>query len=319
MGSSHSAFAFAAALALSPLIFGGSLAFAADPQVTGDKAKAKEWADTAASRFEATDYAGALAAMDEAEKHFRAPTFLELRAQALEKLGRLVEARAVYEKLAAWELPTDCPPVWLEVKKAAPERIRALDRRIAKLTIVVEAEGYSVTLDQKSLSAAELASPIAVDPGVRVVVARSPSGAELLREVQLRIGATERVTIKAYPSDPVPSGIGKTPGFVALGLGSAGLVIGGIFGGLAVAKKGEVLSGIEGCGGACSAGEKARLDGVLGEARTFAGVSTGGFVLAGVGAAAATTLLVIGGRRGKEEGAPVVRITLGSVSISGRF
>ncbi len=316
------------ALLLTALLFGApASALVAEPRAlageaapTGDKAKAKEWADTAASRFDAGDYAGAVTAMEEAEKHFRVPPFLQLRAQALEKLGRLLEARRVYQVLAAWAFPSDSPPVWFEAKSDAQDRIRALDSRIPKLTIVVEVTGHSVTLDGKSLSAAELGAPIAVDPGEHTVVARSAEGVESRQVVKVRIGASERVTIKSYPGEAASPGIGRAPALAAFGVGAVGLALGAIFGGVALSKKDEVLSGIEACGPlGCEKDEKARLDGVLADSKTFAGVSSAGFVLAGIGAAAGVTLLVIGSRGAKEATPPAVRITLGSISFAGRF
>src|SRR5262249_41665526 len=94
------------------IIAGAAPALADAPAVTGDTDKAREWAEKASQRFDAGDYRGAVEAMQQAERHYRAPTFLQVRAQALAKLGRLVEARDVYRTIAEWDLPENAAPVW---------------------------------------------------------------------------------------------------------------------------------------------------------------------------------------------------------------
>ncbi len=291
---------------------GASFAEPAPP--TGDKEKAREWAEKANERFDARDYAGAVDAMSEAEKHYRAPTFARLRAEALEKLGRLVEARDVYRSIAAWDLPPNATPVWVETKSEAPGRAAALDARIPRLLILADGTPPPVTLDGAPLRADMLGTPVPRDPGKHILLA-GEGAAAVRREVNLREGATERVTV-AMSGGQGPR-IGSAPAVAAFSAGAAGLLLGSILGGLAASKKDEVLTGVDNCGGACAAGEKVRLEGVLTDARAFAGVSTAGFVIAGVGAAAGVTLAVLSRTGGA--GSPSIRVTTGSISLSGRF
>lgn len=289
-------------------------ASAEPPPPTGDKDKARQWADQASERFEAGDYRGAVDAMLEAERHYRAPTFARLRAEALEKLGRLVEALDVYRSIAAWDLPPDAAAVWAQAKAEAPGRVAALEARIPKLVVVAQGSTPPVAVDGAPLPPELLGQPVPRDPGEHTVVA-GDGAAAVRRAVVLKEGTTERVTI-AVSGGPA-SRVGAAPAVAAFGAGAAALLAGSLFGGLAASKKGEVLTGIDACGGACSSGEKARLDGVLGDSRAFAHVSTAGFVIAGVGAAAGVTLLVLS--RAGGAGSPSIKITTGSVTFSGSF
>lgn len=302
------------ALVLAAILLAARAAFAEpSPPPTGDKDKAREWAEKASQRFDAGDYASAVEAIREAEKHYRAPTFAKLRADALEKLGRLVEARDAYRSIAEWDLPPSAAQVWIDAKNGAPARVAALDGRIPKLVVVVEGTP-PVTLDGASLPDRMRGVLMPLDPGKHIVVA-GEGAAAARREVVLKEGATERLTVSAPPQ--AGARVGAAPLVAAFGVGVAGLLAGAIFGGLAAGKKGEVLTGVDDCGDACTAAEKVRLEGVLSDAGVFANVSTAGFVVAGVGAAAGATLLVLS-RRGDGAG-PTVRITMGSISLSGSF
>ena len=76
---------------------------AAEPD--GDRALAIKWANKAQDRFDAGDYQGTIDALREAQKHARPPTFAVLLAEAHEKLGKLLEAEAIYQLILEMKLP----------------------------------------------------------------------------------------------------------------------------------------------------------------------------------------------------------------------
>ncbi|MEZ4443290.1 MAG: tetratricopeptide repeat protein [Polyangiaceae bacterium] len=87
---------------------------------------------------------------------------------------------------------------------------------------------------------------------------------------------------------PIPetsSGMGPVPAIIAFSVGGAGLMIGGIFGGLALAADAEATKSCR--DDLCPTGEDAAA-----RALRFAHVSTSGFIVAGVGAVLGTVLLL---------------------------
>ena len=101
------------------------------------------------------------------------------------------------------------------------------------------------------------------------------------------------------------------PGVVAMSVAGAGVLMGAIAGGLALAKEQDAKARC--VDGVCPLEDEVLKD----EALTLAHISTAGFVLAGVAAAAGTVLLVV--RPGGEQ-APV-EVTLGpaAIGLRGRF
>src|SRR5687767_4640019 len=86
-----------------------SLTPAAGADQTRDRAAARAAADAGADAFEKNDYPQALELFSRAERLYHAPPHLLFIARSLEKLGRLVEAREAYLKLAAEKLPASAP------------------------------------------------------------------------------------------------------------------------------------------------------------------------------------------------------------------
>jgi hypothetical protein len=77
--------------------------------------------------------------------------------------------------------------------------------------------------------------------------------------------------------------------YVGAGLGGVGVIVGGIFGGLALSKKSDLQDICPNKN--CPSGSS------LGEARSFGTVSTVGFVVAGAGIGLMVTGLVLGGSK----------------------
>jgi hypothetical protein len=155
--------------------------------------------------------------------------------------------------------------------------------------------GLRATLDDRELSAAELGTPIDLDPGDYQVVVTAPDEKEQRRSVTLAQGANEVLEFR-FGADEVPPGGDDGDGasivgpVVLIGLGVAGIVVGAVTGGLALKKKGDLddLCPAKSCPLEATAdGKQLEKDG-----RTLGAVSTVGFVVGGVAAAAGVTWLV---------------------------
>lgn len=266
-----------------------------------EKEAAKEWARKGRARFDQGDYAGAVEALREAERHFPAATILKLRADAHAALGQLLAARKAYE-LAAAPLPEGASPQLVAAQEAAKAALAGLDARIPTLEITVRggAAGAAVKLDGAALPAADLARPVAVDPGKHTLAVEAPGAEARIREVQVAEGARERVVLEAgapnvdrgNPEPAAEQGRSWVGPGIAFGVGGAGLVLGAVTGLLTVAKMDDVRAT---CGEAlvCPEGYRGDVDG----AKTLGHVSTAGFIAAGVGAAAGVILLVLPGKK----------------------
>lgn len=112
----------------------------------------------------------------------------------------------------------------------------------------------------------------------------------------------------------------RTAGFVTVGVGAVGLVVGGVFGAMAMSKNDEAASLCE--GKACSSPRALEL---TDSARSSAGVSTAAFVVGGVLAAGGVTLILLapkareGTASGANAAAPRFVVGPGSVGVSGTF
>src|SRR5690348_13610735 len=78
------------------------------------KLEARKLADEGQTLFEAGDYRGAIARLREADAKFPAPTIKLALAEAQEKLGQLLEARAVYQRIATADLDKGAPAEFLD-------------------------------------------------------------------------------------------------------------------------------------------------------------------------------------------------------------
>lgn len=188
-------------------------------------------------------------------------------------------------------------------EQAARERVRALEPRLARLSIVVapsvgKAAGLAVERDGVAVGAAAFGVAVPVDPGEHTVVARATGKKPRTFTVTVVAqGATQTVTVDALVDEPrppagaaprTPAGGGPTPlqigGLVAGGAGVVGLGVGTFFGVRAMGKDGDSEADCTGnvCGKTGAADRRDAL--AAGDVATAAFV-VGGVLVAG-GAAA---------------------------------
>lgn len=192
-----------------------------------------------------------------------------------------------------------------EREKFARGKVDELEKKLSYVKLEVAAanasiEGFTIAIDGKFISIAAAGTRIPLDPGDHAVDARAPSRITWSERFDVAAGPSEKtVAVPALkdapaeaPPPPVatdtasPGGTQRSLGWAALGVGAAGVVVGGIFGLRTIAEKNTVD---EHCAGSfCNAmGLEAN------EAAKDAGtVSTIAFSVAAVAVVAGVVLLV---------------------------
>ncbi len=218
------------------------------------------------------------------------------RSQVKRDEGKLVEARQLFRACSA----RACSPTqqklctkWLgEVEGRVPSVIlSAKDATGSDLTDV------TVTMDGVQLAKGLDGRAVDVDPGQHAFVFTAPDGARAetkvlveergkgkLVSVRFAPPATAATPPAAPPQSPPPADAGsplRTAGFVTGAVGLGGLVVGTVFGALALADKGSDCQN-----GLCNPGTSATV-------YTQAHVSTAGFVGGGVLLAGGVTMVLV--------------------------
>jgi len=279
--------------------------------------------------YQAEDYGLALEKLEKAWSILPTAPLGLWSGRALEKSGRLVEASERY--VAATRAPLD-PEGDKQTQESArgeaQDAYRAVQARIPKVTVILEGAdsgSVTVTVAGKELLADVVGLPVPVDPGTVEIKGVSASE-EKTESVTIAEGEQKEVRLvftmaapaaepEAEPAEPAPApGEAKKSwqplaGWIGIGVGGAGIVLGAVTGGIAAGKYSEL-----GCGdGLCniSNAEAAGLNGL----RT---TSTVGFIVGGVLAAAGVTLLLTAPK--KEHGAHVrPYFAFDSAGIAGTF
>ena len=136
-------------------------------------------------------YVGALAKFEEAYQAFPSPKIFFNYGQVYTELGRYLEAIVAFERFLA-EAVGDAPPKELkELAAAARQAIKALEDRIAVLTLTVNEPGAQVSLDGARIGVTPLAKPIRLMTGSHsIVVTREGFDTGVL---ELKLEAKDRV------------------------------------------------------------------------------------------------------------------------------
>ena len=182
---------------------------------------------------------------------------------------------------------TDCAK-WLgEIDASQPTVVLEVRDAAGKDTAAVR-----VTLDGKPWLDKLEVTAVAIDPGEHVVryeIDRAPAHEETVRvregEKNKKLSFSFRVQPDGPSEEPAPKP--SVAPWVIGGAGVAGLLVGGIFGGLTLAARSTVKSDCSSATNTCSpAGHSAADNG-----RTFGPVSTVGLVLGGLGVGTSIVLL----------------------------
>ena len=272
-----------------------------------------------------------------ADERFHSPMFVLFRADAEEKQGHLVEARALLQTILDEELAEYAPSSFHKAKEDATKRAASLDDRVPKVTITVSGATsgpWTVTLDGKELTPSDLADPVPLNPGSHQVKVNADDGRSDKRSIEVGEGDRSSVELVLVSTEPGADatdgdgGGGSTPWVwpaIAFGVGGAGLLVGMISGGVFLGAQSDLKDACENDGDSdpntCPPDKQADGDEVL----MLGNVSTVGFVIAGVGAIVGTVLLVVPlGDEDDSGGAqtslrPSLQLGAGSAALVGRF
>jgi len=257
------------------------------------------------------DNTGALEAFRRAHTIMNVPTTGIEVGRALVALGKIVEARDVLWRVARMKDAPDDPPVYRSAKEDARKLTESLAQKLASLRIVPRSPDYKIAIDGTELSPALIGVATKVDPGEHVIVAQR-DGRKAEVRVTVAESETKEVPIAIDPGSPTlplptPSQAKKDPagesprsneanesneankagdaaashrdvspliwaGFIGAG---ASLVVGGVTGVLAIARKSDATSNCQ--GNQCLPAAQDSID----SSRTFADISTGAFIAGG--------------------------------------
>lgn len=238
--------------------------------------------------------------------------------RALEKSGRLVAASERY--LEAKRAPLDSAgdrDAQESARVDAEKAYQDIQPRIPTVTVQIRGaspQDLSITVAKRTILADFIGLPVPVDPGTIEIMAQSNGGVTETASVTLREGEHEEVTL-TFASGAVPVAVtpeaneatakdepardpgGKrgwqpVAGWIGVGLGSAGLVVGGVTGGIVLSKWDELDCAD---GAMCNATPEETAP--INDLRT---VSTIGFIAGGVLTAAGITLLLTAPKKTRE-------------------
>jgi hypothetical protein len=313
-------------VALLPLL----TAAPAHAQSDSDRATARALGQEGEAALQNKDYATAEDRFRRADKLIHAPTLEIGLARALVGVGKLVEAQETYNRIVREGVAPGAPPVFTQALQDAKKEVETVSPRLGRVTIVVKAAGggdvanEQVTLDGAPVNTASLGVRRFIDPGAHVLQATGDG----FKPGELRFTVTEGsstdapLTLERAPAGAVAAGApsaggapesppaGASPAggdtsthkggasllpWVAFGVGAAGLILGGVTGGLAMGAH-STLAG-ECPGGVCPQDKQGDVDSY----HTLGLLSTVGFAVGGAGAAAGIILLLIAP---KHESAP---------------
>jgi hypothetical protein len=335
-----------AKLLLAAVLLAGTPAMAQEVD-EATRAAARQIGREGLEAYKQGQYEDALEKLNRAYDVVKAPTLGLWTARTMVQLGMLVEASERYVEVSRLEVSGGDTALQEEAKKVATEEREALLPRIPQLKLVVEGaapDQVQVQLDGKDVPASLLGLQRPVNPGVRKAVGKC-GDETVTEEATLAEGENKSLVLRFSPAPATaaappasatttapatalaptqptadggtsPGSAQRTAGWVSLGIGGVGVVVGGVSGAIVLSTKSKLDSSEECVKQACGPVEYDNVD-RLNSMRT---VSTVGFVTGGVGLAAGLTLLLTT-PKARETAQPQVApwIGFGSAGVSGRF
>ena len=319
----------------------------AQPVDDATRAASREAGREGLEAFDAGDYETAAAKLGAAYSAVQVPTLGLWLARALVKTGHLVEAAERYREVTNLTIQAgQNQDTQREAQADARKELRELQPRIPQLSLRVEganAADVEVTVDGVVVPSTLLNKlPRPTNPGEAVV--QGTLGDQVVTEqVTLAEGASQTVVLSFGPGHSRGAGASprttSTPaadtgvegkqgstqriaGIASLAAGGVGLVLGSATGLVAMGKKRDLED--DGCSDThCRPDQQSDVDSY----NSMRHLSTAGFIIGGLGAAAGVTLLLTApksetARSGAEQtaaGRLVVWVGPGSAGLAGRF
>jgi hypothetical protein len=330
---------FCWALTLLVLLSFGRPAFAAESDAATRSAARKIALDGIAA-LQRGDAEQAVQKLEKAYRVLRVPSVALWSARALAKRGLLVEASERYQEASRLEAQDGEVAVQVQARKDSAAELEELTPRLPTLTVSVEGANVAdvkLLLDGVVMPSALAGEERPVNPGEHRVVGVA-GDEEVSDTVTLVEGQKQSITLRFTqqtaaapagsppPTTPKPAEAStgssrktrRVLAYVALGVGGAGLVAGGVAGALVLRDKKE-LDENENCrDGKCLRSEADEVD----RFRMLRTVSTVGFIAGGALAATGVVLLLTSGASAEpEKDRTALKLTLSpsSVALSGTF
>lgn len=290
----------------------------AAPAAAQDVAAAEALFSRGVADLKAGRYTQACAAIAESQRMDPQAGTLFTLAQCETRLGRIATALARYrDYLALYDaLTPDQKAAHKKREGIARAQLAELGPQVSELTLTLSQKAPPGTIVKKDglvVSEATLGVPLPIDPGEHVVSAQAPGGPWTETRIAVKKREKKALVVEAKPAPAPPQEVRPGPpagtsgqrvgAYVVGSLGAAALVLGGVMGGLTLAKKATID---ENCGvGGVKTNCKNRVGADAGNsAQTTALVSTIGIA---AGAAGLVTALVLGLTEPRAARPPVVR------------
>jgi hypothetical protein len=294
-----------------------------------NKAAARQLTVDGFAALQRKDYAAAADLFKRADALYHAPTVTLGLARSLVGLGKLLAAQELYNRLIHEPLAPGASDAFVRAIDEGRAELAALSPRIPSLIVQVRGGVPArVTLDGAPVPAALLGVKQPVNPGRHTVRVVARGFAPAAAPVEVAEGNTATVALDLVPaprgvSDGVDESAGdtgtsgrsplRTVGFVAIGVGGAGLVAGAITLAVDAAKHSSLAS--QCTGGTCGPG----LQGAVDTYHTLGVVSSTSLVVGGALAVTGIVLVFAAPKARQETVGLVPLLGPGFVGMGGRF
>jgi hypothetical protein len=303
------------------------------PAMDGATAEAKF--NSGLRLFKAGKMADALPVFREVADGNGSPNARLYVGHCLQQLGKYVEAHKAFTAVVK-QTTQRGDTKYETTREAALAQLGLLEPRIAKITVsLVEVpSGLAVTLDGATLEEKDLGSAVVVEPGVHRLEGAATDMVPVRREISVDMGESKTTILIFKKVDVTPSTTGpaaskpeataskpfpmRTAGFVAGGVGVAGLTVFTVAGLMAKSTFNR-MSDVCGAAGCSDPGQISEIEKGSSQ-QTWANV---GLVVGLVGITAGATLVILGGRHQGSDPPATVAVSGvpggGTLSYTGKF
>ncbi len=285
------------------------LAHAAHGQTTSEREGARAAANQGLQAFKDGNFEEAIERFNRANELVLAPTHTLFLARAHEKLGRLIEARNLYNQIVRQKLANDASAPFIKAQQQANLELEVLKPRIPRITVSILGpgkEGARVLVDGNPYPKADIDVNREIDPGRHRFQAQAKKNSSPVVTILVKEGQNQTVTLTlqepasattnplADSEDGDKGGMDRLTvgGLAALGVGLVGLGAGAYFMKQKADRKNEADILFDACNPrVCTARERSRISSIDKDANKAKGTAFAGFIVGGVAIAGGITML----------------------------
>ncbi len=262
------------------------------------RAAARKLAEEGIALLDGGRAADGIAKLEQAEAKFHAPTHLLYLARAYRDIGEIARAADDYERLVGETIPNYAPDEFREAQRLAADELAAIAPKLAKIAVVLHGakrDDAMISIDggaPKPLLESTLVSQgshhVLVTIGARGRSADVIATNGEVHTVDMRFDDAlppKPPARTAAPSAPSQGPPLLAPAIVSFAIGGAGVIAGTSAGVASLNKVNELEKRCPTKVG-CAPSDQSLAD----DARTLGNVSTGAFVVGGIGVAAGLVL-----------------------------